>query len=256
MNIFYAAILGILEGVTEFIPVSSTGHLIVASHLLKIPQTDFLKMFEVVIQLGAALAVLPLFLKRFFSDRKVFYRLVIAFIPTAIAGVLFYSAIKTFFNSPMTVIISLAVGGVALIGIEYVVKKKSSSMLPASDFISYKKSFLLGMFQAIAIIPGVSRSGATIAGGLLMGMSRSALVEFSFLLALPTIAAASIFDIYQTQIAWSSQEITLLAVGLIAAFVTAYFSMKWFLAYISRHSFTVFGIYRIIAAAVFFYILF
>jgi len=258
MNIAHAIILGIVEGLTEFIPVSSTGHLIITSHILGLEQTEFLKFFEIVIQLGALFAIVPFFIKEVKTDWRIIYKIIAAFIPTAIIGLLFYEKIKVLLESPLTVIVSLFVGGVALIVIEcfFLRKTKIDPSQNTDKKITFMQSIFLGLFQTLAFIPGASRSGATIVGGLLMGIPRAQIVSFTFLLALPTIAAASGFDLLKSNIVWTSNEIMLLVTGLVTSFVFAYISMKWFMSYMTKRTFIAFGIYRIIAAMVFFYILF
>lgn len=257
MNIFHAFVLGIIEGFTEFIPVSSTGHLIVASHILRIPQTPFVTSFEIIIQLGALCAVIPFFIRTILRDRPSLYKIIIAFAPTAIVGFLLYKKIKALFDNPIVVIASLFIGGVLLIVLErYIARRAKKESVLISREISFWESFYLGIFQTLAFIPGVSRSGATIAGGLLLNVERAVLVEFTFLLAVPTIAAASGLDILKSSLTWSLEEIVLLVVGFVTAFICGYISMRWLLRYISHHTFIVFGIYRIVAALVFFYILF
>lgn len=265
MTIFHAIILGIIEGLTEFLPISSTGHLILASNILHIDQTEFLKSFEVIIQLGAVLAVLILYIKKIISNKKIIINLICAFIPTAIIGLLFYSQIKNFLGNVIIVPITLILGGLIIIWVENIVKNKEVEAInnPASDLnidlksnlISKKESFILGAIQTLAFIPGVSRSGAIIIGGLLRKISRAEVVEFSFMLALPTILAASGLDLVKSGFSFTQYEWLLLAIGFVTAFIVAIIAVKKFLKFITNHSFKSFGWYRIIVGIIFLFIL-
>lgn len=242
MTLFEAIILGIVEGFTEFLPISSTGHLMITSEILGLTMTDFVKSFTVYIQLGAILAVLFLYGKRFLKDKKTNLRVLTAFIPTALIGLAAYPIIKNIFLENLTVVAwALIIGGLALIIFEkwYLKRKKDS------DEIKPKTAIGIGLFQALAIIPGVSRSGATIIGGLLLGINRKTIVEFSFLLAVPTMAGATFLDLYKSDFSFSSNEWLMIAVGAITAFITAIIAIKFLLNYIQKHDFTVFGWYRI-----------
>lgn len=253
MDILSAAILGLVEGITEFLPISSTGHLILTSHLLDIPTTEFLKSFEITIQLGAILAVLALYWRSFLS-LPILKRLFVGFIPTAVIGLLLYGFIKNvLLENPLIVVISLAVGGVLLILLEYFhTENESGADTPES--ISYLQSFLIGLFQTIAIIPGVSRSGATIVGGLLLGIKRVAIVEFSFLLAVPTMMAATTLDLAKNYKTFESADVAALSVGFIVSFTVALCAITFLLQYVRKHTFVPFGIYRIVVAALFFFL--
>lgn len=250
MDIFQSLILGLVEGLTEFLPISSTAHIIITSNALNIIQSDFVKTFEIAIQSGAILAVLVLYWRKF-TNLEVLKRVIWAFIPTAILGLIFYKIVKAHLIGNMTVILyALAIGGVVLIVFEkYQKKRNSQTELPSeSTDISYKNSFLIGIFQAIAIIPGVSRSAATIVGGMLLGIKRETIVEFSFLLAVPTILAATALDLLKSfhQIVNSSAFIGELSVGFVASFFMAIISIKFLLNYLKKNSLTAFGIYRIL----------
>lgn len=246
-----ALLLGVVEGVTEFIPVSSTGHLVLASRLLSLPNTEFLKLFEVVIQFGAIFAVLIVYGKKVSLDLEIWKRVVLAFLPTAVFGLLFYKLVKMLLGSPLVVAGSLFLGGVALVLFErfYDVREE----LPRQDVstISLKNAFFVGVFQSIAIIPGVSRSAATILGGLWLGIPRKTIVEFSFLLAVPTIAAAAGLDLLQNISLLTIENLPLLVFGSFVSFAVALLSIRFFLRYISNHSFVPFGVYRILAAVAF-----
>jgi undecaprenyl-diphosphatase len=250
MDLFSALLLGIVEGITEFLPISSTGHLILASDLLGIVQDDFFKSFEVIIQLGAILSVVALYWKSFLNI-EVLKRLLIAFIPTGILGLAFYKFVKAnLLDNEQVVLWALLIGGVCIIVFELLYKEPKESETPVASF-SLKHSFLIGLFQAIAIVPGTSRSAATIIGGLLLGLPRVSVVEFSFLLAVPTMLAASGLDIAQSASSFSLDQFWILATGFIVSFVVALFSIKFLLKFVRKHTFIPFGIYRILLALLF-----
>ena len=232
MNIFDAVILGIVEGLTEFLPVSSTGHMILAAKLMGLQQTDTLKCFEVVIQLG--------------------------FIPTAAIGFLLYKSIKSLF-APQTVAYALIGWGVIFIAVELFRKARPrENELEHLDQISYVQAFIIGLSQCFAMVPGTSRSGATIIAGLLCGLSRNLAARFSFLLAIPTMFAATFYDTYKNldTFAQNSDNITTFLVGGIVAFVVALAAIKLFLSFVSKFDFIPFGIYRILIGVVFFIFVF
>jgi len=257
MSLLDAIIIGVVEGITEFLPVSSTGHMILAGKLLGLAQTEFLKTFEIAIQLGAILAVVVLYAKTLLLDREIIKRVLAAFIPTVIIGGIFYKLIKTFLLGNSEVVLwSLFLGGIFLIVFELRHREGPQAEADLAK-ISYKHAVLIGIFQAVAMIPGVSRSAATIVGGLILGMRRKAIVEFSFLLAVPTMLAAAGLDIVKSssEIAFGRQEITLLAVGFLTAFLVALASIKFLLHFIQRHNFISFGAYRVLAAILFWVII-
>lgn len=246
-------ILGVLEGVTEFLPVSSTGHLVLASQLLGLTPGTFLSSFQIAIQLGAIAAVVFLYWKSFL-DFRFLTKLFVAFIPTGLVGFLVYPYVKGFLlGNSMVVVASLFLGGIVLILFELFYKETSESAESARQ-ITYGQALLVGCFQSIAIIPGVSRSAATIIGGLLVGMRRVAIVEFSFLLAVPTMMAATGYDLLKSHDTFAFDQVGLLALGFLTAFVVALLSMRFLLALVRRHTFIPFGIYRIILAVAFFLI--
>jgi undecaprenyl-diphosphatase len=256
MDIIHAIILGVIEGVTEFLPVSSTGHMIVASHIMHIPETEFLKTFEIAIQLGAICAVVGLYWRIFLLDWEVVMKVMAAFIPTAVIGYVLYKLIKHYLLGNATVVIaSLLIGGIFIIVFEHFFKVKEDSIKEIVK-ISYPQAMMIGLCQALAVIPGVSRSAATILSGLMLGVSRKTIVEFSFLLAVPTMAAATVLDLLKTDADLTSHEWGILALGFVIALVVAWFSVKFLLQYIQRHNFTAFGIYRIVAAIIFAFLLF
>lgn len=246
-------ILGVIEGVTEFLPISSTGHLILTSELLGLEPSTFLSSFQIAIQLGAIAAVLALYWKRFL-DIPFLTKLFVAFLPTGLVGFLVYPYVKGYLLGNLNVVVaSLFFGGVALIVFELLHKEKPES-LEGSREITFKQALLVGAFQSIAIIPGVSRSAATIVGGLLIGMRRVAIVEFSFLLAVPTMVAATGYDLLKSADTFAFDQFGLLALGFVTAFLVALLSMRFLIQIVRKHSFIPFGIYRIVLAAAFFFI--
>ena len=253
MTIIQAIILGVVEGITEFLPISSTGHMILVSRLFGIADSDFTKSFEIIIQFGAILAVVVLYWNKLFSKRDTWKKVLTAFLPTAIIGFLLYTTLKRYLLSNSIIVIwALFLGGIALIAFELWYKGKSFAVAQDDDAgISYKKSFAIGVAQALSIIPGVSRSGATIIAGLLMGISREAIVEFSFLLAIPTMSVATGYDLLKSAGSFSFDQFYLLFIGFITSFIVAMLSIKWFIGYIKNHSFISFGVYRIIIALLF-----
>lgn len=251
MDYIQALTLSIVEGISEFLPISSTGHLILLSDLLKIVQTDFVKSFEIFIQLGAILAVVVLYWKTMFTNVLGWKKVFVAFLPTAIIGFVLYKLIKQFLlgNTYITVL-ALLIGGILLIILELLYKEKEHHV-DAIEHISYKNSFLIGVFQSLAVIPGVSRSAASIIGALYVGTKRKAAVEFSFLLAVPTMLAATGLDLMKSSFSFSSYEWSLMTVGFFGAFITAIFAIKFLLQFIKSHTFIPFGIYRIVLAILF-----
>lgn len=248
MTILQSIVLGIIEGLTEFLPISSTGHLILASNILKIDQTNFIKSFEIIIQLGAISSVIFLYFKSLFNLENI-KKLIVGFIPTGIIGFLFYGIIKEYLMQSQSVVLwSLFIGGIIIILFEFFYQKKSTSgdeINPIPFQISYLQALIIGLFQSIAIIPGVSRSASTIIGGLILGLNRKSIVEFSFLLAVPTILIASGYDLANNLSTFSSDQFSILTVGFITAFVTAIAAIKFFTNYIQKHTFIPFAIYRI-----------
>ena len=245
MNIIDAVILAIVEGVTEFLPISSTGHMIIVSHLMRMPQTEFLKTFEIAIQLGAIGAVFSLYWRVFLLDWETGRKVLAAFIPTAVIGFILYKIIKKFLIGNLTVVAAaLLLGGIFLVVFELFYKGKQAKT-EGIERVTYPQAVIIGICQALAVIPGVSRSAATIAGGLMLGVSRSTIVEFSFLLAVPTMLAATILDVLKSSAAMTFADAGVLAVGFGAAFIIAFASVKFLLHYVKRNDFIVFGIYRI-----------
>lgn len=252
MDIFHAIILGIVEGLTEFLPVSSTGHLILAGELLKLPETEFLKTFEVVIQVGAILAVVAVYWRKLLLDREIMQRIVVALLPALGVGFVFYQTIRQMLGSEVVVLWALFLGGIAIILIERFRREPAGGGLQDLHSLPYRTAFLIGLCQALSVIPGVSRAGATIMGGLVLGLSRTAIVEFSFLLAVPTMVAATTLDIVKHGAAFSADDTAALLVGTLTSFIVALLAIRFFLRYVGTHTFVAFGIYRIVAAFAFF----
>jgi undecaprenyl-diphosphatase len=250
MTIFEAIVLAIVEGITEFLPVSSTGHMIIASSLMGIQSNDFVKLFTVAIQLGTILSVVVLYFKRFFKSFDFYYKLIAAFIPAVIFGLLFSDKIDELLESPLTVGISLLLGGIVLL---FVDKWFKNAPIENADKINYPTAVIIGVFQCLAMIPGVSRSGASIVGGMTQKLTRKAAAEFSFFLAVPTMFAATakkLYDFYKDGHTINSQEINLLIIGNVIGFIVALIAIKSFIGYLSKNGFKVFGIYRIIVGAI------
>jgi undecaprenyl-diphosphatase len=255
MNFFQAFILGIVEGVTEFLPISSTGHMIVTSKLLGIVQSPFLGTFEIVIQLGAICAVIYIYRHLLLGNIEVLKRVIVAFIPTGIIGLALYKILKTYLLGNTGVVLwSLFLGGVLLIAFEKWYKADMATM-QAMEELTYKDAAIIGVFQAFSIIPGVSRSAATAIGGMWRGLSREAVVQFSFLLAIPTMLAASGVDLLKSGFSFSGSEWGMLAFGFVVAFFVAMAAIKTFLSYVQKHTLEIFGYYRIAAAVLFWVIL-
>jgi undecaprenyl-diphosphatase len=250
MSFSDAIILGVVEGITEFFPISSTGHLILVSQLLGLPETEFLKSFQIVIQLGAILAIVTLYWRTLLFNQEIIKRIIIALLPALGIGFLFYQAIKGLFESPLVVVVALFVGGLILVLYELFRTEKGEGT--DLETMSYKTAFCIGLFQTCSVIPGVSRAGATLLGGLLLGLKRTAIVEFSFLLAVPTMIAATSLDLYKNARYFEAGDTPLLLVGLATSFVVAIVSVKFLLRYVETHTFLAFGVYRMLVAALFY----
>jgi len=250
MNSFEAVILAIIEGLTEFLPVSSTGHMIIGSSLMGIASDPFVKLFTVAIQLGAILSVMVLYFKRFFKSINFYIKLLVAFIPAAIFGLLLSDTIDALLESPMAVGISLLIGGVILL---FVDKWFNKPTVTEEEDVTYLTALKIGFFQCIAMIPGVSRSGATIVGGMTQKLSRKVAAEFSFFLAVPTMFAATakkLYDFYKEGNTITHEQINLLIIGNVVAFIVALLAIKSFIGYLNKHGFRVFGWYRIVAGLI------
>jgi len=251
MDLFDAIILAVVEGLTEFLPVSSTGHTILAAVLLNVSQTPFVKSFELSLEFGSILAVVVLYW-RYFLQLEVLKRLFVAFIPTGAVGLLIYPFFKNvLFGNEEIVLWALLLGGIAIILFELGYKERSA--IDDMSKIPYRYCLLIGAFQSFSVIPGLSRSAPTIMGGLLLGMKRQTIVLFSFLLAVPTMIAASGYDLVMSFSQFSSGDINLLLVGFVTSFLVAMPAIKFFLDYVRKHSFMPFGVYRIVLVAVFYF---
>ncbi|MBI2057369.1 MAG: undecaprenyl-diphosphate phosphatase [Candidatus Yanofskybacteria bacterium] len=249
MDLFSSFILSAVEGFTEFLPISSTAHLWLTAKLLGLPNSDFMKTFGISIQSGAILAVLALYWRKLL-DYRILKKLFTAFLPTGILGLIFYKTIKThFIGNDLINLSALAAGGVFLILFEKLHQEKDE--IKEVESISYKNSFLIGLFQSVAMIPGVSRAAATIVGGLFLKIRRATIVEFSFLLAVPTMLAATGFELVKNLDSLSSSQFGTVGIGFVLSFVMALSGIKFLLSYIKTRTFTGFGVYRIILAAVF-----
>ena len=251
MNIFEAVIIAIVEGLTEFLPVSSTGHMIIAEKVMGISSTEFTKLFTVGIQFGAILAVVVLYWKKFISPlsaeakgMQFYLKLLIAVIPALVLGYIFSDKIDELLESSLTVAISLIAGGIVLLFIDNVFNKPA---IETDDKISYPKAFVIGLWQCIAMIPGVSRSAASIIGGMQQKLTRKLAAEFSFFLAVPTMAAATGYKLLKGYKTLTTEHIKLLAIGNIVAFIVALLAIKFFIGFLQKHGFKLFGYYRLIA---------
>ncbi len=262
MSIIEAIVIAIVEGITEYLPVSSTGHMIIASSFMGIEKEAFTKLFEVAIQLGAILAVVVLYWKKFFDFTRwqFYFKLLIGVIPALILGFLFSDKIDALLESPTTVAVSLLVGGVVLL---FVDKAFNNPTIHSEKEITYSKAFITGLWQCIAMIPGVSRSAASIIGGMQQKLTRSAAAEFSFFLAVPTMAAATLYSLFLKKweangvvqkgyelLTQSSENMVAFAIGNIVAFVVAIVAIKFFINYLKKYGFKIFGWYRIIVGIV------
>jgi len=245
MSIFESIVLAIIEGVTEFLPVSSTGHIIIGSSIMGIADDPFTKMFTVAIQFGAILSVVVLYWKRFFQSFDFYFKILVGFIPAVVFGFLFKGYIDALLERVDVVGYMLLAGGVFFLFIDRIFKTNEQS----GEEVTYPKAFKVGFFQVIAMIPGVSRSAATIIGGLSQKLSNKTAAEFSFFLAVPTMAGATLLSIYEffdNGGSFGQQEIAALAVGNIVAFIVAMIAIRSFIAFLTKHGFAVFGYYRIV----------
>ena len=259
MTYWHALLLAIVEGITEFLPVSSTGHMIIASALLGIPPTPFFKLYLVLIQLGAILSVLVVYWKRFFQNIDFYLKLLVAFLPIVLVGLLFKKHIDALLESVTTVAVMLVVGGVVLLFVDrwFPQEDPGEGGHPVTN-PSFKEAFIIGLFQCLAVVPGTSRSAATIVGGLTQKLTRRAAAEFAFFLAMPTMAAAAVKDIYDYYKEakahgvdlghlFSANEVKMLVLGNVVAFVVALLAIRLFVGFVAKYGFRAFGIYRIIA---------
>lgn len=250
MNTLQAIILAIIEGITEFLPVSSTGHMIIASSFFGIAHDDFTKLFTIVIQLGAILSVVILYFKRFFQSLDFYFKLLVAFIPAVVLGLLLSDFIDGLLENPVTVAVSLLIGGFILLKVDQWFNHTTTEN---EKEITYGQAFKIGLFQCLAMIPGVSRSGASIVGGMSQKLSRTSAAEFSFFLAVPTMLGATVkkcFDYYKDGFVLSDDQINYLIIGNIVAFIVALLAIKTFIGFLTKNGFKVFGYYRILAGII------
>jgi undecaprenyl-diphosphatase len=249
-DIAQAFLLGLVEGLTEFLPISSTGHLMLTSELLGLGHSEFLKSFEIAIQPGAILAVVVLYWRALLINRRVMLRLAVAFLPTVVVGVLVHRKVKELLGSVEVVLVSFFIGGIIIILFEQLHREREDAS-EGMENISFVQAFLIGLCQTLAFVPGVSRAAATILGGLAVNVRRRTAVEFSFLLAVPTMAAATTLDLYkfhQEERGLTVEQVQLLLVGFATSFVVAALTIQLILRYIKTHTFLPFGVYRIVAA--------
>lgn len=243
MDALQAIILAIIEGITEFLPISSTGHMIIASNMMGIASDDYVKMFTVSIQFGAIFSVLLLYWKRFFQSTQFYFKLFLGFIPAGVFGFLLNDYIDALLENAIVVAISLLAGGIFLLFVDRIFKKNETS----SKHVTYKNALMIGLFQVVAMIPGVSRSAATIVGGLSQGLNRKAAAEFSFFLAVPTMLVVTLYKTYKyhSSIGFNADDVGILALGNLVAFVVAIFAIKFFIGFLTKYGFRIFGYYRI-----------
>lgn len=251
MDFWQASVLSVVEGVSEFLPISSTGHLILTARILNIAQTDFVKSFEIFIQLGAILAVVVLYFKRYVRSVKAWQNVLAAFLATAVIAFPAYKLIKdVLLGNAMLTVASLFIGGIALIILEKIHQERDHHIAKMED-LTIKQSALIGLIQAVSVIPGVSRSAATILGAMFLGARREAAVEFSFLLAVPTMMGATGLDLAKERFHYNPHEWLMLTVGFAGAFLSALIIVRWFIGYVRKNNFVVFGVYRIVLAVFF-----
>ena len=252
MDTLQSVIIAIVEGLTEFLPISSTGHMIITEKILNVTETDFVKVFTVAIQLGAILAVVVLYWKKFFDFKKwqFYVKLAVAVVPALVLGLLFSKRIDALLESSLTVAITMLAGGIILLFIDDLFKKP---VIDTEEKISFPKAVIIGVWQCIAMIPGVSRSAASIIGGMQQGLTRSVAAEFSFFLAVPTMLAATgykLYKYYKESSGFTSGEIQQLAIGNVVAFIVAMLAIKFFISFLKKHGFRVWGWYRIVVGII------
>ena len=246
MTIFDAVILGIVEGVTEYLPVSSTAHLYLAGQMLGLKQDDFLTAFEIIIQIAPIFSVMLIYRERLMQSKALWMKLILAFIPTGIVGLLFHKQIEAMFEASSTVALMLLTG-IAFLAVEFTYKPKAHNVKDL-EAVSIKQALSVGLFQVISLVPGISRSGMTILGGMLSGLSRDTAMAFSFLLAIPTMGAASGYMLLKEYKTLTFDHVGALAVGFVVSFIVGWVAVKTFLAIVSRYSFKPFGVYLIASA--------
>jgi len=259
MDIIKSIIIGIVEGLTEFLPISSTGHMIIAEKLLGVKENDFTTLFTVAIQLGAILSVVVLYWKKFFGSRtnganrwRFYAKLIVAVIPALFFGYLFSDKIDALLESTTTVVITMLLGGIVLLLLDNYFKRPT---VQTDEAITFPKAFIIGLWQVIAMIPGVSRSAASILGGMQQKLTRSLAAEFSFFLAVPTMLAATGYKLIKTyktnpEVLKNNHNLLILALGNLVAFIVALVAIKFFIGYLQKHGFRIFGYYRIIVGII------
>ncbi|MFA6924412.1 MAG: undecaprenyl-diphosphate phosphatase [Bacteroidales bacterium] len=247
MSFLQAIIVAIVQGLTEFLPISSTGHMIITQSLLGIPSTSFVKVFTVSIQFGSILSVVVLYWKRFFQTIDFYYKLFVAFIPAAVIGFFLKDYIESLLGNVVVVAFSLLIGGVIFLFIDNLLKNEEEE---EKQKISFLSAFVIGIFQSFSMIPGVSRSASTIIGGLTQKLNRKNAAEFSFFLAVPTMFAATVLELSGVYENIRQKDIIVLAIGNIVAFVVAMFAIKFFISIIVKYGFRFFGYYRIIVGTI------
>lgn len=250
MTFLEAVIIAIVEGLSEFLPISSTGHMMIATSILGVQPTPFVKLFTVAIQLGAILSVVVLYFKYFFKSVGFYIKLLVAFIPSAIAGILLGDYIDAALENVFGVAVALFAGGIIFL---FVDKWFAYDKIRSDEEINLITAFKIGCFQCLALFPGVSRSASTIIGGMSQKLTRQAAAEFSFFLAVPTMFAATakkLLDFYKDGLTLNSEEIKLLAVGNVVAFVVALLAIKFFISFLNKHGFKVWGYYRIVVGGI------
>lgn len=252
MSLLQAIFLAIIEGITEFLPISSTGHLVLAATLLHIEQTDFVKSYEIIIQLGAILAVVVLYFRFFLKNLNLWRPILVAFFPSMVVGLVLYKIIKyVFLGNPYITLATLFLGGIAIIVLEKKYKKMRSHTKSPKE-MTLRQAFLVGLCQSLSVVPGVSRAAATILGGMYAGLTREAAVEFSFFLAVPTMLAASTLDFIESSTRFQGGDITILSVGFLVSFIVALLAIRWLLTFVRSSSLVPFGLYRIALSIVYF----
>ncbi len=247
MEIWKAIIIAIVEGITEFLPVSSTGHMIITNALLGVKSSDFVKLFTIGIQFGAILAVVVKYYKKFLQSFDFYFKLFVGFLPIAIIGFAFNDIIDQFLESVVVVAINLIIGGFVLLGVDNWFKQKENEPDQEINFI---KAIKIGFFQCIALLPGVSRSAATIIGGMAQGLSKKQAAEFSFFLAVPTMFVATAYKLYKFKDLLNSESIKVLAIGNVVAFLVALWAIQYFVSFVTKNGFKIFGYYRIVVGIV------
>ena len=256
MNIVDSVVLGVVEGVTEFLPISSTAHMIITSNFLNLEQDDAMVAFEVIIQLGATLAIMLIYLDKInLKQISLWKKVIAAFMPLAGIGYLFRHQIKELFTVTTSAWMFI-IGGVIFFLVEYLYKSKDKAdIVDNVEDVSMKQALIIGFSQVFALIPGTSRSGATIVGGMLGGLSRKTAADFSFLLAIPTMFAASGYEFVKNIHSFQNENLIVLIVGFIVSFVSCYIAVKWFLSFVKKYTLIPFGVYRIIVGILLFYLL-